>query len=293
MANANQSANRAGSAFGREYGAGYAGNDWENIVLKPGYILKIRDRFHLVEAVEGLTVDLFFNDNFTYTIASSQITAANDGALLHQYGNFSMQAILGTTTDDTHSNIRANMLKPSFDSGYIEFKDLEPYRGHLYHLCPSVPTQPKYADADGEWLSKNGTLPSDGGIPIGFGKPSLVTADVSSTPLKVTTFDGLTNVPANGTIDQSGVVGPTPAMEGQLRLSVLQHPRSTYATQRVCQSGFWTRLLKAQAVWSRTPEVSKDCPDSLTVTSLLSKTRIGPTHCGLNPAKTTCLLSRW
>ena len=58
MANATQSANRAGNIFGRDAGAGFAGNDWENIVLKPGYIIKGRDRFHLVEAVEGLTVDL-------------------------------------------------------------------------------------------------------------------------------------------------------------------------------------------------------------------------------------------
>ena len=225
MANANQSANRAGSAFGREYGAGYAGNDWENIVLKPGYILKIRDRFHLVEAVEGLTVDLFFNDNFTYTINSDlQITAANDGALLHQYGNFSMQALLGTTGAATHSNIRANMLKPSFDSGYIEFKDLEPYRGHLYHLCPSLPTQPKYADVDGEWLSKNGTLPSDGGIPIGFGKPSLLTTDVGTTALRVDTFDGLTTVPAHANVDQSGVVGPTSPIGSISPKVYLRHP---------------------------------------------------------------------
>ena len=224
MANANQSANRAGNAFGRAPSAGFAGNDWENIVLKPGYIIKIRDRFHLVEAVEGLTVDLFFNDSFTYTISSSLITAASDGALLHQYGNKSMQSILGTRTDATHSNIRANMLKPSFDSGYIEFKDLEPYRGHLYHLCPSLPTQPKYVDADGEWLSKNGVLPSDGGIPIGFSKPALLTADVDATPLKVTTFDGLTNVPTNGTIDQSGIIGPSAPIGTVSPKVYLRHP---------------------------------------------------------------------
>ena len=73
MANANQSANRAGNVFGRDAGAGYVGNDWENIVLKPGYIIKIRDRFHLVEAVEGLTVDLFFNDNFSATISNASV----------------------------------------------------------------------------------------------------------------------------------------------------------------------------------------------------------------------------
>ena len=178
MANANQSANRAGNAFGREPSAGFVGNDWENIVLKPGYILKIRDRFHLVEAVEGLTVDLFFNDSFTYTISSNAITTANDGAFLTQYGDKTMQGILrgsddgGAVADGTYTDI-ANMLKPTYDSGYIEFKDLEPYRGHLYHLCPSVPVQPKFMDVEtGEWLiatsGTEGKLPNDGGIPIGF-----------------------------------------------------------------------------------------------------------------------------
>ena len=94
MANANQSANRAGNVFGREAGAGFAGNDWENIVLKPGYIIKVRDRFHLVEAVEGLTVDLFFNDNFTFTVAGGTIQSSGDGNMLLQYGDHSMQTAL-------------------------------------------------------------------------------------------------------------------------------------------------------------------------------------------------------
>ena len=225
MANANQSANRAGNAFGRAPSAGFAGNDWENIVLKPGYIIKIRDRFHLVEAVEGLTVDLFFNDSFTYAINSNLlITAANDGALLHQYGNKSMQSVLGTTTEATHSNIRANMLKPSFDSGYIEFKDLEPYRGHLYHLCPSLPTQPKYADADGEWLSKNGVLPSDGGIPIGFGKASAVYGQTGTNPLTVSTFDGLTNMADNGTENVITSISPSAPIGTVSPKVYLRHP---------------------------------------------------------------------
>lgn len=173
MANANQSANRAGNVFGRDAGAGFAGNDWENIVLKPGYIIKVRDRFHLVEAVEGLTVDLYFNDAFSFTISSSSITTASDGAILGQYGDKSMQAVLGKTADATYTGVRANMLKPSFDSGYIEFKDLEPYRGHIYHLCPSIPVQPKFMDLDeGEFLVSTGgsagVLPSDGGTPMGF-----------------------------------------------------------------------------------------------------------------------------
>tara|TARA_B100000902_G_scaffold382743_1_gene420780 strand:+ start:2970 stop:3956 length:987 start_codon:yes stop_codon:yes gene_type:complete len=178
MANANQSANRAGNVFGREAGAGFAGNDWENIVLKPGYIIKVRDRFHLVEAVEGLTVDLFFNDSFTFTVAGGKIDAADDGNMLLQYGDESMQTALvpQTTTpvgNKAYPDTRANILKPSYDSGFIEFKDLEPYRGHLYHLCPSVPTQPKFIDIEsGNWLvpagSATGLNPDNGGTPMGF-----------------------------------------------------------------------------------------------------------------------------
>jgi hypothetical protein len=189
MANANQSANRAGNVFGRDAGAGYVGNDWENIVLKPGYIIKIRDRFHLVEAVEGLTVDLFFNDNFTATLTDAttyNTASSDDSALLSQYGMKSTAALLGLTTNITtqQSNIRANMLKPSFDSGFIEFKDLEPYRGHIYHLCPSVPVQPKFVDlATGDFLVSNAAtasadneyvLPSDGGFPMGLKSNSAV-----------------------------------------------------------------------------------------------------------------------
>lgn len=178
MANANQSANRAGNVFGREAGAGFAGNDWENIVLKPGYIIKVRDRFHLVEAVEGLTVDLFFNDSFTFEVAGGNIATADDGNMLLQYGDESMQTALvpQTTTpvaNQAYPDKRANILKPSYDSGFIEFKDLEPYRGHLYHLCPSVPTQPKFIDVEtGNWLIPTGAAtglnPDSGGTPMGF-----------------------------------------------------------------------------------------------------------------------------
>lgn len=190
MANANQSANRAGNVFGREAGAGFAGNDWENIVLKPGYIIKVRDRFHLVEAVEGLTIDLFFNDNFTVKLSSAtayDTTAADDTKLVSQYGLKSTAAMLGIDTSSTAAqSARANMLKPSFDSGFIEFKDLEPYRGHLYHLCPSVPTQPKFMDiSSGDWLVSNAAsavgneyvLPSDGGYPLGFKASPIVGTD--------------------------------------------------------------------------------------------------------------------
>ena len=198
MANANQSANRAGNVFGRDAGAGFAGNDWENIVLKPGYIIKVRDRFHLVEAVEGLTVDLYFNDSFTATLDTTTAyktnVAGDDGKLLSSYGFKSTAGLLGFDTSDTTNpqTKRANMLKPSFDSGFIEFKDLEPYRGHLYHLCPSIPVQPKFMDlAKGEFLiSENGTivddqyvLPSDGGFPMGFKGVPHTGTDVSNIHL--------------------------------------------------------------------------------------------------------------
>ena len=105
MANANQSANRAGNVFGRDAGAGFAGNDWENIVLKPGYIIKVRDRFHLVEAVEGLTVDLFFNDSFSGDHLKSELRAHQHLTALsfQQYGDKSMQAILNKTSNATHN----------------------------------------------------------------------------------------------------------------------------------------------------------------------------------------------
>ena len=80
MSNVNQGT-RAGNLFGRMPSSGYSGNDWNDIVLKPGYIIKIRDRFALVEAVEGLSVDLYFNDSITVTddgsnTVNSAITAA-------------------------------------------------------------------------------------------------------------------------------------------------------------------------------------------------------------------------
>jgi hypothetical protein len=116
------------------------------------------------------------------------------------------------------------MLKPSFDSGYIEFKDLEPYRGHLYHLCPSLPTQPKYADADGEWLSKNGVLPSDGGIPIGFGKASAAYGLPGTNPLEISTFDGLTNMADNGTETILTAIAPSAPIGTVSPKVYLRHP---------------------------------------------------------------------
>ena len=78
MANTNQGT-RAGQVFGRLAGDGFAGNDWENVVLKPGYIIKIRDRFALVEAVEGLSIDLYFNDSITVSGSGANDATINTG----------------------------------------------------------------------------------------------------------------------------------------------------------------------------------------------------------------------
>ena len=198
MANVNQGT-RAGNLFGRIAGEGFAGNDWNDIVLKPGYIIKIRDRFALVEAVEGLSIDLYFNDS---------ITATGDGALglnsgasdesdkLAAYGDHTMNALLGIGNDTSGDPVRTTVISPDYDSGYTVFKDLEPFKGHLYHLCPSLPCQPKYITQEGNSVSRDGILPSastnNTGIPVGF-------------PGAVTTGGGSSSGPAAG-VDPIGTV---------------------------------------------------------------------------------------
>ncbi len=197
MANINQGT-RAGNLFGRIAGEGFAGNDWNDIVLKPGYIIKIRDRFALVEAVEGLSVDLFFNDSITVTGDGS--TGLNNGASdesdkLAAYGEHTMNALLGIGTDTSGDPVRTTVISPDYDSGYTVFKDLEPFKGHLYHLCPSLPCQPKYITQEGNALTRDGTLPSastTAGIPVGF-------------PGAVTTGGGGSSGPAAG-VDPIGTV---------------------------------------------------------------------------------------
>ena len=56
MANNNQGI-RSGNVFGSPNGHGQ-GSSGEGVALKPGFLLKIRDRFVMVESVEGLSVDL-------------------------------------------------------------------------------------------------------------------------------------------------------------------------------------------------------------------------------------------
>jgi hypothetical protein len=179
MANINQTA-RVANPFGTPFGGG-RGNNGLDYALKPGYILKARNNFYVVEAREALSVDLVFSDTFTVTAASGVLTtsavAGNDTLPLKQYGAASVAAVLSPAATLTSGTYTAPLLSPNFDSGYIKFDDLEPTFGHLYQLCPTLPTQPKFLDfADGEWLvvdDEGGTgndfvLPSNGGVPVGF-----------------------------------------------------------------------------------------------------------------------------
>jgi len=176
MANTNQGT-RAGQVFGRLNGDGFAGNDWENVVLKPGYIIKIRDRFALVEAVEGLSIDLYFNDAITVSGSGADDATLNTGVSSDEtrkaaaYGAESMGALIGVNQAASKS-YRSTVLSPDYDSGYTVFNDLEPFKGHLYHLCPSLPAQPKFMGQAGDMITRDGVLPSASttgtGIPIGF-----------------------------------------------------------------------------------------------------------------------------
>lgn len=80
--------------------------------LKPGHVIQLRGEFYVVDAVEGLTIDLV-------------VTAGGNTA--------------GTEISD------------NYDSGYFEDADLEPYRNHLYCLIPSLSGQPKFIARDGSY----------------------------------------------------------------------------------------------------------------------------------------------
>lgn len=171
--------------FGRIPESGFSGNDWSDIQLKPGYIIKIRDRFALVEAIEGLSVDLFFNDSITVTgtggAAIDGTVTADESFKVARYGAETMNALLGVGTSTNSTAYRTTVLSPDYDSGYTIFKDLEPFKGHLYHLSIGVPVQPKYMTASGELVSTDGILPSSttatNGTPIGFPGTRLIVAD--------------------------------------------------------------------------------------------------------------------
>ncbi len=159
MANVNQGV-RSGNQFGRIANIDLGGSDTDKVALKPGFLIRLRDRFHLVEAVEPLTVDLFFTDSVNVGNTLSGAGAANaltgtHGPALTKYGLNSISAYYDMSTASSAATRHGNILKPDFDSGFIEFGDLEPFKGNLYHLCPTIPNQPKFIDVTtGEWHSE-------------------------------------------------------------------------------------------------------------------------------------------
>ena len=177
MTNVNQT-KRPGNLFGTPFGAGF-GNNGIEYALKPGFIVKARNNFYVIEAREALTVDLFFSQTHTVTATGNLVTNAN---MVH-YGDKSMTALLDPDNAGSFSagDYTNSVLSPSYDSGYIKFDDLEPSFGHLYQLCPTLPFQPKFLDTNhGEFLinqsAAGGSLPSAGGVPMGF----TVTAPLSN-----------------------------------------------------------------------------------------------------------------
>ena len=80
MANLNQGY-RSGNAFGRLANVSYENYTGEDIALKPGYLLRIRDTYALVTGVEAMSVDLFFTDtvNVGITAVSSSLATDFDG----------------------------------------------------------------------------------------------------------------------------------------------------------------------------------------------------------------------
>ena len=173
MTNVNQTA-RPGNLFGTPYGAGF-GNYGIEYALKPGFIVKARNNFYVIEAREALAVDLFFSETHTLTTGGTNLVTNKP---LVRYGNLSITALMSPNNGGTVAagDYTSSVLSPSFDSGYIKFDDLEPSFGHLYQLCPTLPFQPKFIDENGEFLIDDGeaaggddvNLPSNGGVPVGF-----------------------------------------------------------------------------------------------------------------------------
>lgn len=171
MANINQGF-RSGNAFGRLANINYENMD-DSVALKPGYLLRIRDTYALVTGVEAMAVDLFFTDTVTLTDSAGtlQNVSGEHGEALKRYGNNSIKAYYDIADGAGSSEKTGNILAPNYDSGYISFSKLEPYKGNLYHLCPSLPLQPKFMDTGtGDWHSANATTPHEAaGSPVGFG----------------------------------------------------------------------------------------------------------------------------
>ena len=179
MANNNQGY-RSGNAFGKLANIGDNPIYSQGIKLEPGYLIRVRSRMHLVTAVEPITVDCFFTDTVNVGNASAGTLNGTDSTPLMQYGGQSIQAYYDITDSDTAANLKGNILKPDFDSGHITFDDLEPFKGNLYQLCPTLPLQPKFMSTEtGDWHSLSDASPNEGGTPIGFKGASDASNDFS------------------------------------------------------------------------------------------------------------------
>jgi hypothetical protein len=169
MANANQGF-RSGNAFGRLANIADSPIYSAGVKLEPGYLIRMRSRMHLVTAVEPLAVDLFFSDTLNLGHQTSPLALlGTDATAMSQYGIQSIQAYYDITDGDAAANLVGNILKPDYDSGDLTFDDLEPFKGNLYQLCPTLPLQPKFMVGDtGDWHSLSDDSPNEGGTPIGF-----------------------------------------------------------------------------------------------------------------------------
>ena len=139
MANNNQGY-RSGNAFGRLSNTNFSSYDTDRIAMKAGHLVKLRgNRMCMVTGVEPLAVDLWFTDTLNVGTASAATLNGDDATPLTQYGALSIQAYFDLhATSEAASTRYGNILKPDYDSGYITFSDLEPYKTHLYQLCPMV-----------------------------------------------------------------------------------------------------------------------------------------------------------
>lgn len=189
MANANQGY-RSGNAFGKLANIGNEGIYSQGIKLEPGYLVRLRSRMHLVTAVEPVSVDCFFSDTLNLGNASAGTLNGTDSTPLMQYGGQSIQAYFDIADSASAANLTGNILKPDFDSGHITFDDLEPFKGNLYQLCPTLPLQPKFMSTEtGDWHSLSDDSPNEGGTPIGF-KGASDTSNDFSDPTQIGTVSG-------------------------------------------------------------------------------------------------------